>query len=166
MYAWSNNDRPLRPVKIGSKPVVVTARKKSASTAAEAVKVGERSGKYGENIGTWPKANLTSSQFRRKRDGSFTAKVCEKVAPGRCYANEGYRDGRRSLRFCVSPGQPGHVIDIEGMSPGKVRKLALEACAHFREKGTWKGSTVGKAALGGLRKPKRKKRKSARKARR
>lgn len=159
MYAWSNNDRPLKPVKIGAKPVVAkVARKSDTTSSAQAVTVGARSGKYAENIGTWPKANLTSSQFKRKRDGSFTASVCEKVAPGRCYANEGYRDGRRSLRFCVKPGQPGHVIDIEGMSPGKVRKLALEACEHFRTKGTWKGSAVGKAALGGLRKPKRKKR--------
>lgn len=168
MYAWSTSDRPKKPVKITA-PLPTTRKKGKGPVASGAprgkpVVVGHRSGKYAENMGTWPKAGLTSSQFMRKKNGAFTAEVCKAVGKGRCFANEGYLNGRRSLRFCVKPGQPGHVVDIEGMSPGAVRKLALEACEHFRTHGSWKGSAVGKAALGGVRR--RKTKKAAKRSRR
>lgn len=85
----------------------------------------------------------------------------------RCSAQIGMSKGRRVLRFCVGAGQPGHVQDITGMSPAEVRKLSLEACAAWRKSGSYAGTEVGKAALGGVRRTKAaKRRKTSKRGRR
>lgn len=178
MFGWSIADRPRKPVRVGikfrtsdtsSKAKVVAKR---AAGAVKPVVVGPKSGRYGDNLGTWPKANLTTTQFKFKKDGGKYAghELCKAVRPGNCAANEGYRNGRRVLRFCTAKGQKGHVVDIEGMTPGQVHKLATAACAEFRKSGKYPAKVgdvaVGAAELGGLRKRKARPGRKARGARR
>lgn len=188
MFGWTPADRPRKPVRVGvkfrasdtSSKAKGQAPAKRGSGTVKPVVVGAKSGRYGDNLGTWPKANLTNSQFKFKQDGTKYAshELCKAVRPGNCAANEGYRNGRRVLRFCVSKDQKGHVVDIEGMTPGQVHKLATAACAEWRKSGKYPATVpiiwrkpvksgrkpglpvvvatpVGEAALGGVRRRKK-----------
>lgn len=100
------------------------------------------------------KSSVTSSNFRAAQSGKNKGKikgVCDRIDVGSCNAQIGYRDGRRVLRFCFAKGKPGHVVDIHGKSPAEVYELSRAACASWRKKGSYVGTPVGKAALGGLR---------------
>lgn len=126
-----------------------------------------------------PSSSYTSSTFtmaRKKATGAYIS-VChpgmEKGPDGkksvekvwdtkRCKAEVGYRNGRRVMRFCVNKNQPGHVIDVTDDGPAEVRKKAQEACAAWRKRGSYEGTDVGSAELGGLRKRKGAKRRKAR----